>query len=128
MGSNIQGSKVKVEESEMSSPWTPPEESRDRLTWAICLPLRASAYYTMPNCRLEKWSRWFLVSFFMSMLWISVFSYVMVWMITIIGSYNNLPFLIATHLFHERKTYELRRHVIRACRLGVFQPATNSVV
>lgn len=39
----------------------------------------------MPNCRLDKWKNWFLASFFISMLWISIFSYVMVWMITIIG-------------------------------------------
>jgi hypothetical protein len=78
-------SKIKEEEAERFSPWVPPVEFLDRITWAICLPLRAAAYYTMPNCRLEKWGSWFLVSFFISMLWISIFSYVMVWMITIIG-------------------------------------------
>ena len=79
--------RVKEAETVLNSPWTPPVESRERLLWAVCLPLRTAAYYTMPNCRLEKWKSWFLVSFFMSMLWISIFSYVMVWMITIIGKY-----------------------------------------
>ena len=79
-------SKEEEAAAEMFSPWDVPAQYRDRIVWAVCLPLRASAYYTMPNCRLEKWRTWFLVSFFMSMLWISIFSYVMVWMITIIGS------------------------------------------
>ncbi|XP_046454917.1 probable sodium/potassium/calcium exchanger CG1090 [Daphnia pulex] len=84
-------SKIKEEEAERFSPWVPPVEFLDRITWAICLPLRAAAYYTMPNCRLEKWGSWFLVSFFISMLWISIFSYVMVWMITIIGFTMGIP-------------------------------------
>ncbi|XP_046458106.1 probable sodium/potassium/calcium exchanger CG1090 [Daphnia pulex] len=45
----------------------------------------------MPNCRLEKWGSWFLVSFLISMLWIPIFSYVIVWMITIIGFTMGIP-------------------------------------
>lgn len=60
-------------------------------TWAACLPLRVACHYTMPNCRLQKWRNWYLVSFFISMLWISFFSYVMVWMITIIGYTLGIP-------------------------------------
>ncbi|KAK4013598.1 hypothetical protein OUZ56_026151 [Daphnia magna] len=83
--------KIKEEEAERFSPWDAPIAFCDRIVWAICLPLRAAAYYTMPNCRLEKWGSWFLVSFFISMLWISIFSYVMVWMITIIGFTMGIP-------------------------------------
>ena len=79
------GTKMKTE-VELPSVWQRPEGLWDQVMWAIALPLRASAYYTMPNCRLEKWRSWFLVSFFLSMLWISIYSYVMVWMITIIGN------------------------------------------
>jgi len=56
--------------------------------WAVCLPLHVACHYTMPNCRLQKWRNWYLISFFISMLWISFFSYVMVWMITIIGKFS----------------------------------------
>ena len=85
VGPNV-GMKMKegVEDSSETL-WQPPSDPRERITWAICLPLKASAHYTMPNCRLDKWKNWFLASFFLSMLWISIFSYVMVWMITIIG-------------------------------------------
>lgn len=77
--------KEEAEAAAMIPPWIAPDNPRERLMWAICLPLKASAYCTMPNCRLEKWRSWFLASFFISMLWISIFSYIMVWMITIIG-------------------------------------------
>lgn len=75
----------KMEEDEYKLQLTPPVDLKERIVWAVCLPLKAAAYYTMPNCRLEKWRSWFLVSFFLSMLWISIFSYVMVWMITVTG-------------------------------------------
>lgn len=84
------GTKMKTE-VELPSVWQRPEGLWDQVMWAIALPLRASAYYTMPNCRLEKWRSWFLVSFFLSMLWISIYSYVMVWMITIIGFTMGIP-------------------------------------
>lgn len=69
----------------------PSGDRRERIMWGICLPLRVVCYYTMPNCRLEKWRNWYLVSFFLSMIWISFFSYVMVWMITIIGYTLGIP-------------------------------------
>lgn len=87
VGPNV-GMKMKegVEDSQESL-WQPPINQRERITWAICLPLKVVSHYTMPNCRLDKWKNWFLASFFISMLWISIFSYVMVWMITIIGKF-----------------------------------------
>ena len=78
--------KIKEEEIEPLPLWQAPNGSFERFIWAVCLPLRAAAHYTMPNCRLEKWRNYYLASFFLSMLWISIFSYVMVWMITIIGT------------------------------------------
>ena len=80
-----------IKEEDVQSIWQQPEGSMDRLFWAISLPLKAATYYTMPNCRLDKWRSWFLVSFFISMLWISIFSYIMVWMITIIGFTLGIP-------------------------------------
>lgn len=83
------GPSAKKEEEPVNI-WERPQGTKDLVIWAICLPLKASAHYTMPNCRLEKWRSWFLVSFFLSMFWISVYSYVMVWMITIIGNISSI--------------------------------------
>ena len=49
--------------------------------WYLVFPIHWSCRHTMPDCR----GRWYPVTFMISMLWISFYSYFMVWMITIIG-------------------------------------------
>lgn len=52
---------------------------------AIGLPLKIFLFFTIPDCRLRRFKRLFWLTFIMSCIWISIYSYVMVWMITIIG-------------------------------------------
>lgn len=68
-----------------------PEQLPKRVIWAILLPLVAMATYTVPDCRQERWRRWYVATFIMSLVWISLFSYIMVWMITIIGFTMGFP-------------------------------------
>ncbi|CAH0697188.1 unnamed protein product [Spodoptera exigua] len=49
--------------------------------WYLVFPIHWSCRHTMPDCR----GRWYPVTFIISMLWISFYSYFMVWMITIIA-------------------------------------------
>jgi len=49
--------------------------------WLFSWPLGCLLYYTVPNCVLPRWERWFMVTFVASTLWIAVFSYLMVWMV-----------------------------------------------
>ncbi|KAL0187685.1 hypothetical protein M9458_014784, partial [Cirrhinus mrigala] len=51
-----------------------------RLKWLVSWPLSVLLYYTVPNCVLPRWHRWFMVTFIASTLWIAIFSYLMVWM------------------------------------------------
>ena len=53
--------------------------------WCANYPLDAALFYTIPDCR--KRPRLFLASFLMSITWTAVFSYIMVWMVTLIGSF-----------------------------------------
>ncbi|KAH3707335.1 probable sodium/potassium/calcium exchanger CG1090 [Dreissena polymorpha] len=53
--------------------------------WLISLPLKLLFFVTIPDCTKPRWSRWFVVTFLMSLVWLSALSYLMVWMITIIG-------------------------------------------
>jgi len=60
-------------------------------SWYVCLPLNVLAHFTIPDCRKPKFSRWFILSFFVSVIWICVYSYIMVWMITVIGFTLGIP-------------------------------------
>ncbi|CAG9794851.1 unnamed protein product [Diatraea saccharalis] len=52
------------------------------LYWYMAYPIRWSCRHTIPDCR----GRWYPITFIVSILWISFYSYFMVWMITIIVS------------------------------------------
>ncbi|KAA0203448.1 hypothetical protein HAZT_HAZT005701 [Hyalella azteca] len=74
-----------------SNPWQAPLGVTERLYWGATLPLVAVHHFTIPDCRRARWRSWFLLTFIMSMVWISLYSYVMVWMITIIGERDYEP-------------------------------------
>jgi len=48
-------------------------------------PWRFAFTYTVPQCTEEKWESWYMVSFFMSIMWIGLTSYFMAAWATIIG-------------------------------------------
>ncbi|XP_076868069.1 sodium/potassium/calcium exchanger 3 [Brachyhypopomus gauderio] len=62
-----------------------------RVKWAVSWPLGLLLYYTVPNCVLPRWHRWFMVTFISSTLWIAIFSYLMVWMVTIVSYTLDIP-------------------------------------
>ncbi|XP_068457055.1 sodium/potassium/calcium exchanger 3-like [Clinocottus analis] len=62
-----------------------------RVKWLIKWPLGLLLYCTVPNCILPRWHRWFMVTFVASTLWIAIFSYLMVWMVTIISFTLDIP-------------------------------------
>ncbi|KAL1270526.1 hypothetical protein QQF64_029542 [Cirrhinus molitorella] len=62
-----------------------------RLKWLVSWPLSVLLYYTVPNCVLPRWHRWFMVTFIASTFWIAIFSYLMVWMVTIISYTLGIP-------------------------------------
>ncbi|XP_063429168.1 sodium/potassium/calcium exchanger 4-like isoform X1 [Mytilus trossulus] len=59
--------------------------------WALSYPLKTVLYYTVPDCRKERWENWFLLTFVMSIVWIALFSYIMVWMVTVVGFTLDIP-------------------------------------
>ncbi|CAG5874691.1 unnamed protein product [Menidia menidia] len=59
--------------------------------WVITWPLGLLLYCTVPNCIRPRWHRWFMVTFVASTLWIAIFSYLMVWMVTIISFTLDIP-------------------------------------
>ncbi|XP_066994837.2 probable sodium/potassium/calcium exchanger CG1090 [Anabrus simplex] len=62
-----------------------------RISWGVTVPIHACCRATIPDCKKEKWRQWYIFTFIVSMVWISFYSYIMVWMITIIGSTLGIP-------------------------------------
>ncbi|KAF3420156.1 hypothetical protein E2986_13293 [Frieseomelitta varia] len=60
-------------------------------TWGLVYPIHFMCRATMPDCRQDKFRNWYPFTFCVSMVWISFYSYIMVWMITIIGSTLGIP-------------------------------------
>lgn len=53
--------------------------------WFAISPLYAALHYTIPNCK--KNHSMFLATFLVSIVWIALFSYLMVWMVSLIDQY-----------------------------------------
>lgn len=47
----------------------------------LLLPLNAIFCFTIPNCKIERLRKWYMVTFIMSICWLAVLSYFMVWMV-----------------------------------------------
>ncbi|XP_067411911.1 sodium/potassium/calcium exchanger 5 isoform X2 [Emydura macquarii macquarii] len=73
------------------SVFTIPEADLKRILWVVSLPIITVLYLTTPDCRKRFWKNWFMVTFFMSAVWISAFTYVLVWMVTIVGDTLAIP-------------------------------------
>lgn len=57
----------------------------------IVYPIHYMCRLTVPDCRTQKYRNWYPFTFLISMVWISFYSYFMVWMITIIGQTLGIP-------------------------------------
>ncbi|XP_051954125.1 sodium/potassium/calcium exchanger 4-like [Xyrauchen texanus] len=81
-------------ESELTSPFRIPGGWMNKTKWLISWPLLFILYFTIPNCAKSRWENFFMLSFLLSTVWIAVFSYLMVWMVTIIGYTLGIPDVI----------------------------------
>lgn len=92
---NITEDKLSEEpENEISSPFSLPGGAMDKVKCFISWPILLLLFFTVPNCAKPRWERFFMLSFFLSTLWIAAFSYVMVWMVTIVGYTLGIPDVI----------------------------------
>ncbi|XP_048886476.1 sodium/potassium/calcium exchanger 5 [Brienomyrus brachyistius] len=68
-----------------------PENALKRILWVLSLPTILLLYLTIPDCRKPFWRRCFMITFLMSAVWISAFTYVLVWMVTVVGETLQIP-------------------------------------
>lgn len=81
------------EQTNQVSPLIKPETTDQMILiqWHLCYPIHYAAQKTMPDCKSEQFRNWYPFTFLISMIWISFYSYIMVWMITVIGSTLGIP-------------------------------------
>lgn len=85
--------KPKDQRPDLPDPLIKPENA-DIVTiviWYIVFPIHYFCRITMVDVKQEKYKNWYPLTFLISMLWISFYSYFMVWMITIIGFTLQIP-------------------------------------
>ncbi|KAM9645675.1 sodium/potassium/calcium exchanger 5 isoform 2-T2 [Trichechus inunguis] len=68
-----------------------PEADLKRIFWVLSLPIIILLFLTTPDCRRKFWRNYFVITFFMSALWISAFTYILVWMVTVTGETLGIP-------------------------------------
>ncbi|KAM8782535.1 sodium/potassium/calcium exchanger 4 isoform 2-T2 [Rhynchonycteris naso] len=81
-------------EAAFLSPFSMPEARGDKAKWVFTWPLIFLLCITIPNCSKPGWEKFFMVTFITATLWIAIFSYVMVWLVTIIGYTFGIPDVI----------------------------------
>ena len=75
----------------LGNPFHPPSGKCQFVMWCTALPLNVCFYFTIPDVRKTKCRKWYPLSFFVCIIWIAVTSYVLVWMVTVIGFTFGLP-------------------------------------
>jgi sodium/potassium/calcium exchanger 4 len=79
-------------DTEFESPFTLPARWFQRIIWVITLPISCVFVLTIPDCRRPGcWRKTFIITFIMSIVWIAALSYIMVWMVTIVGDTFSIP-------------------------------------
>ncbi|KAK6025792.1 K+-dependent Na+/Ca+ exchanger family protein [Ostertagia ostertagi] len=68
-----------------------PETSSKRLIYVLLAPITFPLSITLPDVRKPSWKSWFAVTFIGSVLWIALFSYLMVWWANVIGETFGIP-------------------------------------
>ncbi|XP_077301652.1 sodium/potassium/calcium exchanger zydeco [Arctopsyche grandis] len=62
-----------------------------KVTWIITWPIHLIFTFTIPDCEKPRFKQWFPLTFLMCIIWIGSLSYLVAWMITIIGDTLKIP-------------------------------------
>ncbi|XP_068174105.1 sodium/potassium/calcium exchanger 5 [Antennarius striatus] len=80
-----------IPDGESKNVFAVPESDWRRILWVLSLPIIVLLFLTVPDCRKRFWKKWFMITFFMSAVWISGFTYLLVWMVTVVGETLGIP-------------------------------------
>jgi len=74
-----------------SLPTEMPEGWSERFFFVVSFPLVLLLWATLPDVRVPSKHKWCVVSFIGSIVWIGIYSYLMVWWATVIGDIAGIP-------------------------------------
>ncbi|CAG9558394.1 unnamed protein product [Danaus chrysippus] len=87
-----QGNKESIDEYEHSLwKWPSGRSNLTKITWIITWPIHLVFFFTIPDCEKPRFKNWFPLTFIMCIVWIGSLSYIVAWMITIIGDTLMIP-------------------------------------
>lgn len=87
------GAQIEKEGNLCFPPW-PEENCQAKMLYIVSLPLIIPLYLTIPNVTKARFEKFFMVTFFMSIAWIAVFAYFMVWLATVLGWVCRIPSVV----------------------------------
>jgi len=71
--------------------WPADSPPLEKLCWIMTIPLVFIMHKSVPDCSQEELKKYFLVTFFMSLVWITILAYFMVWWATVLGAALKIP-------------------------------------
>ncbi|CAG5008167.1 unnamed protein product [Parnassius apollo] len=87
-----EGNNNKTDEYEHSLwKWPSGRSVLTKITWIITWPIHLVFMFTIPDCEKPRFKSWFPLTFMMCIVWIGSLSYIVAWMITIIGDTLMIP-------------------------------------
>ncbi|XP_071845941.1 sodium/potassium/calcium exchanger 5-like [Apostichopus japonicus] len=70
---------------EDSSVFDVPSSLLRMIPWLISLPMFVAFYLTIPDPKKKRWRRCYPITFVIALLWIGSLTFILVWMVTVIG-------------------------------------------
>ena len=98
-GAEVETSVVDVENTTWYSQFSFPDETFNKMLWVLGFPIIVIFAFTIPNPRQNCSKKLFPVTFVMSLVYIGVLSYLLVWMVTVIGYTIGIPDIILGLIF-----------------------------
>lgn len=69
--------------------WPNDQTVKGKIWWVVTWPVAFILYMTIPNCK--KYPKMFVFTFIMCLVWLSITSYILAWLITVIGDTLDIP-------------------------------------
>jgi len=87
------------DDDEPFNPMEIPESMVGRFFWLVGLPLSIAMFLTIPDCRRERFKKWWPATFSMCIVWIGTLATFMCWMVELFGvTYNVRPAVMGVTL------------------------------